>query len=176
MPDAPHSPRTSAADRVAPLCCLRCGYNLTGVCTFETPEGTCPECGRAFERGTLHRFQQAQQRNRPNLIAWLLIWPVVYAVMLPITSCCLIGMAGDLPGIGMMIALVVLLGACSFSGWWLAQNASLAHRAGREPDEVPAFYRYLFWPWLLFTLTHLVLTVVFFLGGCMFLVVLIGGV
>lgn len=31
------------------LHCLRCGYNLTGVCFEQRPIGDCPECGERFE-------------------------------------------------------------------------------------------------------------------------------
>lgn len=41
------------------LHCIKCGYNLTGVCSKEREEGDCPECGHPFsfqELDYLRRF------------------------------------------------------------------------------------------------------------------------
>ncbi len=167
---SPTPPATPATDLPGPrdapaLHCPGCGYNLHGVCTPQRPAGHCPECERAFVREHLLRLLAVQGRG-PNLIIGLLVWPIATALFWPLASCFFGALLQDAFGFGVVVILALLLGSCGLTGWWLANALVQAKRAGRDWDEVPAFYRHAFWPWLLFTAAHVVLTVAYFAGGC----------
>ena len=150
---------------LGPLVCPACGYNLTGVCTEERNAGECPECGRAFERQSLIEFRRARQTGPPSLALGLFIWPIPIAFFWPMAFCCLVMSLYEFGFVALLTPLALLAACCSLTGWELSSRVVAVARAGREPQEYPPFYRHAAWPWLLFSVIHFVLTLMYLIGG-----------
>lgn len=173
MPKQNH--RTQSA-----LCCPGCGYNLTGICALDTPRGDCPECGLAFDRKVL----VDQQRKRQSVysggfLAKLLAMPCVLA-FLPV--CCGLGgsalFSGATPSTSntafvVFVTFGIPLLAVLLASWLLAQQYHQATTLGIPIENRKGMQRHIILPWILFFIVELILTVVYFAGGCALIVAIL---
>lgn len=77
--DAPRLTPPGQRTRRVPdtLVCPDCRYNLTGLCTEETPKGNCPECGKPFSRDHLVALATAPAPPLGRAVGGLFLWPAV---------------------------------------------------------------------------------------------------
>jgi len=89
------------------VCCLRCGYNLTGVIDGGAPQGRCPECGAANDYWLIRNETRGVRKRW--LIVSLLAMPFFWAWAFPLGCCC--------SGLGLM----------RFDGswWWLVAGGGV---------------------------------------------------
>jgi len=159
-----------------PLRCPDCGYNLTGSCTVESPTGDCPECGLAFERKVL--IEQRRRRAKFSLTS-LIIELLLFPILIGSTALCGGAMSdaffANEPSTGVFVFLI--LGPplfCAFLVAGLLSNSYYTARVGGIPPERRrGLKRHIILPWLLFFLIEVVLTAVYFIGGCAVIIVVL---
>lgn len=176
MPD-PTTPVTERppGPRYEPRC-PGCGYSLHGLCTHESPDGACPECGKRYDLYDTGRAWPTPGLARPTLMTVLIVLMLVLPVGIvfsPIAMSIVLGVldqAHNNRTINDLLTLLVLLtpftvtaGAGLMLGWLyrLCQAVCV--------EKVYRRRRGIILPGLLFAGVELCLAFVYFCGGCLWL-------
>lgn len=153
------------------LHCPGCGYNLRGVCTRESPEGRCPECGIGFRRESLlERMRERDAYPMGLAVLQLLMIPVLLACL---PMCCGVSSLVSLnrydqfgsPLFILGLIAVPILGA-ALAAWLVSAQVYPGMVSGIAPEHRRGLQRSAGLLWFLFFVIEAVLTAVYLFGGC----------
>lgn len=138
------------------LYCPKCSYNLSNL-----TENRCPECGEAFDPDTL-RMLQAKGVSPWSLILQIIFVPILFAIMAPI--CLITTLGAEIFGIA--FSGIFILGAIVFHACYLSRSYVRSYRLRFGDDRTPWVYRHVWACCTLIAITEVVITFMYFAGGC----------
>lgn len=166
----PDNPPADAADDA--LHCPSCRYNLHGVCTPAKPVGKCPECGLAFRRADLLERQREREAYPLELAVLQLLSIPIALAFLPM--CCGVSSLVVLDRYDQFNSPIFVLGTfvvtpaigAALAAWLVSAQVYPGMVRGIAPEDRRGLQRSAGMLWLLFFVIELVLTAVYFFGGC----------